>query len=290
MTTALTATKAEPLILGGNIPILRLKWRTALPPGHDLPPYEDVVLGSLGRWADNVLLVGGGETPQAFKVLQAGRAIQKWVGRDIQGISISDFPADCALTLAEAIGQSLRAREPTFSVAHRVRDGLVETCEILALPMACRWGPPLVGIYLCEREARYDLVDTIFRATQDGMMALAAVRDAGGAPLDFQIVACNDAALRLLRKPEAELLWHRFSELQHALGLSGMFDHLLAALGADRSSEFQLAMARDGRNIHLKVGIAAIGDLLSATLTDISDVSEREASFRLLFDGNPVPM
>jgi EAL domain-containing protein (putative c-di-GMP-specific phosphodiesterase class I) len=31
-------------------------------------------------------------------------------------------------------------------------------------------------------------------------------------------------------------------------------------------------------------------DLLSATLTDISALKQREASFRLLFDSNPVPM
>ena len=40
----------------------------------------------------------------------------------------------------------------------------------------------------------------------------------------------------------------------------------------------------------LNVGIASVGDLLSMTLTDIGELKRREASFRLLFDGNPVPM
>jgi hypothetical protein len=45
-----------------------------------------------------------------------------------------------------------------------------------------------------------------------------------------------------------------------------------------------------GPEVHLRVGVASIGDLLSATLTDISALKQREASFRLLFDSNPVPM
>ena len=33
-----------------------------------------------------------------------------------------------------------------------------------------------------------------------------------------------------------------------------------------------------------------IGDLLSITLTDIGDIKAKEEFFRLLFEGNPVPM
>jgi diguanylate cyclase (GGDEF)-like protein/PAS domain S-box-containing protein len=40
----------------------------------------------------------------------------------------------------------------------------------------------------------------------------------------------------------------------------------------------------------VKVAITPVGELLSATLTDIRDLKQREVSFRLLFDSNPVPM
>jgi hypothetical protein len=40
-----------------DVPVLRRKWQAALPPGEKLPRYEDVMLGSLGRLADHIVLL-----------------------------------------------------------------------------------------------------------------------------------------------------------------------------------------------------------------------------------------
>jgi hypothetical protein len=136
--------KAAPLILGGGIPTLKRKWRAALAPGAKLPPYEEIVLGSLGRLADSLMLVG--EVPETPRVLQAGRHVLAWTGDNVQGSAIDDLPSDCRTILREVIAQSLHRSEPVFTIAHRVRDGLVEKYEVLALPMSCRWGPPVVAI------------------------------------------------------------------------------------------------------------------------------------------------
>ncbi len=40
-----------------DVPVLQRKWRAALRPGESLPRYEDVMLGSLGRLADHVVLL-----------------------------------------------------------------------------------------------------------------------------------------------------------------------------------------------------------------------------------------
>ena len=273
------AKKPEAPLLRDNIATLRLKWRTALAPGQTLPPYEEIVLGSLGRLADHLMLVSG-ETPESFNVLQAGHGIRDWFGFDTRQSRISDLPPDCALSIGTAIAQALNAREPIFSIAHRVRDGVVATYEILALPMSCRWGPPVVGAYIKEKEVRYNLVDAIFRSTSEGILALVAVRDSNNLPVDFQIVALNDATARLLGMPPAALLWRRFSEIEGGLNAAGFTSRLLATLEAGRHHH----------DIHLKVGLSPTGDLLSITLTDVTDLKLRETSFRLLFDGNPVPM
>jgi hypothetical protein len=179
------AKKLEAPIVRDNIATLKLKWRTALAPGQVLPPYEEIVLGSLGRLADHLMLVSG-EHPQSFTVLQAGHGIREWFGFDIRQRNINDLPPDCALSIGSAIAQALSAQEPTFSIAHRVRDGVVATYEILALPMSCRWGPPVVGAYIREKEVRYNLVDAIFRSTNEGILALVAVRDSNNLPSIFR--------------------------------------------------------------------------------------------------------
>jgi len=272
-----------------DVSILKRKWQAALVPGKPLPPYEEIVLGSLGRLADHIVVVSG-DTSASFKVMHAGRGINEWIGTDIAGRPVSELPPDCSLSFSEAISQALKARQPVFSIAHRVRDGMVATYEILALPLSYRWGPPVVAAYVKEREVRYSLVDAIFQSTNEGMLALAAVRDAGDAVVDLQIVGLNAATARLLGASATTLQWRRFSELQGGFHHPGNFERLLKALESGQHDEFELTLSNDSNELHLKVSVSPMEDLLSLVLTDIGDIKQREASFRLLFDGSPVPM
>jgi diguanylate cyclase (GGDEF)-like protein/PAS domain S-box-containing protein len=61
-------------------------------------------------------------------------------------------------------------------------------------------------------------------------------------------------------------------------------------LETTQNQQFELPVTIDGNEIHLNVSVAAAGDLISATLTDVTEIKRREESFRLLFDDNPVPM
>ncbi len=274
--------------------VIERMWRGSVKPGKTLPQYEDVVLGSLGRLGDHLLLFAGA-APAEFKVLRAGRKIRDWLGVDLRDKGLADLPRDCALALGEVLAQSIAAGVPVPHRMHRVADGMVETYEMLAFPMACRWGPPLAGVYVGEAATRYNLVDTIFRSADEGIVALAAVRDAKGIVVDFQIVAFNQGASELLGIEERDLHLCRISELPLGEAAQSIRARLLAAIGSGRSEQFECAfLCDDGdgapREVHLHAGVASVGDLLSVTLTDVGDLKQREASFRLLFDGNPVPM
>ena len=41
----------------GDVAVLQRKWQAGLRPGERLPRYEDVMLGSLGRLADHIVLM-----------------------------------------------------------------------------------------------------------------------------------------------------------------------------------------------------------------------------------------
>ena len=121
-------------------------------------------------------------------------------------------------------------------------------------------------------------------------MALAAIRNAVGVVVDFQVVAFNDGATRLLGVEDSTLRWCRLSELPLGVPSAELIKHLLGAVSTGQTDNFELALPRGEIDMFLNVGIASVGDLLSMTLTDIGELKRREASFRLLFDGNPVPM
>jgi len=169
-----------------DVPVLQRKWKAALRPGESLPRYEDVMLGSLGRLADHIVLLKNNNN--TLEVSRSGRYIQKWLDDDRWDIPLNTLPPDCATALGEAAASALQNGRPYLAVAHCVRDGLVQTYDVLALPTSSRWGGTLIGTYVNERAARYNLLDAIFSATDEGVLSLAAIRDCGGQPFDFQIV------------------------------------------------------------------------------------------------------
>lgn len=193
-----------------DVPVLRRKWQAALRPGEQLPRYEDVMLGSLGRLADHIVLLKNKD--DALEVSRTGRYIQKWLDDDRWDIPLNALPPDCATALGEAAASALQNRRPYLATAHCVRDGMVRTYDVLALPTFSRWGGTLIGTYVNERAAQYNLLDAIFSTTEEGVLSLAAIRDASGSPSDFQIIHLNQGASKLLKRPATDLLWRRLSQ------------------------------------------------------------------------------
>ena len=60
-----------------DVPVLQRKWQAALRPGERLPRYEDVMLGSLGRLADHIVLLK--HDNDTLELSRSGRYIQKWL-------------------------------------------------------------------------------------------------------------------------------------------------------------------------------------------------------------------
>ena len=267
-----------------DVPVLQRKWQAALRPGERLPRYEDVMLGSLGRLADHIVLLK--DNNNVLEVSRAGRYVQNWLGNDRWDIPVAALSPDCATALGEAAACALANGRPYLSAAHCVRDGVVQTYDVLALPTSSRWGSILIGAYVNERVPSYNLLDAIFSATDEGVLSLAAIRDSQGRPFDFQIVHHNQGASRLLKVPSAGLLWRRLSARGNLLCSPEVVERLLEVVNSGNRDQFEI----DSDDRNLKLGATAFGDILSLTVSDVTALKRREASFRLLFDNNPMPM
>jgi diguanylate cyclase (GGDEF)-like protein/PAS domain S-box-containing protein len=267
-----------------DIPVLRRKWQAAMRPGERLPRYEDVMLGSLGRLADHIVLLKDG--PEGLAVSRTGRYAQLWLEHDRWDVGLDTLSPDCATALAEAAANALAKSRPYPATAHCVRDGLVRTYDLLALPTSSRWGHTLIGVYVNERDVQYNLLDAIFSTTDEGVLSLAAIRDAEGRPFDFQIVHHNEGAARLLKLPTTELLWQRLGGGRNLLSAGCVIERLLAVVGNGEADQFEI----DSDERNLKLGVTAFGDILALTISDVTALKRREASFRMLFDNNPMPM
>ncbi|WGS23289.1 MULTISPECIES: EAL domain-containing protein [unclassified Bradyrhizobium] len=267
-----------------DVPVLQRKWQAAVRPGEKLPHYEDVMLGSLGRLADHIVLLRNDDG--VLRVSHPGRYIQAWLNDDRWDIPLSALPPDCATALAEAAANARENSRPYLASAHCVRDGLVRTYDVLALPTRSRWGGMLVGVYVNERNAQYNLLDTIFSATDEGVLSLAAIRNAYGEPADFQVVHLNQGAARLLMQPATDLLWRRLSAGGNPLAAPEVIGRLRAFVAGGHGGQFEI----DSGDRCVRLGVTAFGDMLSLTVSDVTALKRREVSFRLLFENNPMPM
>ena len=223
---------------------------------------------------------------KTLEVSRTGRYVQKWLEDDRWDIPLSVLSPDCATALGEAAASAIQNCRPYLAAAHCIRDSVVRTYDILALPTYSRWGGTLIGIYVNERGPHYNLLDTIFSTTDEGVVSLAVVRDSAGRPFDFQIVHLNEGASRLLKLPSAELLWRRLSAGGNPLCGRGVIGRLLEIIGSGKGDQFEI----DSDDRNLRLGVKTFGDILSLTVSDVTALKRREASFRLLFDNNPMPM
>lgn len=138
----------------------------------------------------------------------------------------------------------------------------MRTFDVLALPTRSRWGGILVGVYVNERNAQYNLLDTIFSAADEGVLSLAAIRDARGEPADFQIVHLNQGAARLLMQPATELLWRRLSAGGNPLAAPAVMNRLRGFVGGGPGGQFEI----DSGDRCLRLGVTAFGDMRVAPI------------------------
>ena len=270
-----------------DLHVLCERWWTARKPGAALPSYEDVALGNLGRLADRTAVVQSG--PSDLTIVRMAASFASWLHGPIVG-GVRSERSDCARLLRQSVSRALEVQQPSRQTASRVEHGVVEIHEILALPLQTRWGDPVVLVYVSEPTRRSSLVEHVYQSTKEGILALTPVRDGNGIPCDLQIVTLNAGAAHLMRRHPDELLWQHLSSLQLGLHAHSILERLFALIGSGGTVEFELDYVRDGEPLFLRVSASAHDDLLIVTLVDISELRTREASFRLMFEANPLPM
>src|SRR5262249_53757513 len=88
-----------------DLPVLQRKWQAAVRPGERLPRYEDVMLGSLGRLADHIVLLKNDRG--AIEVSRSGRYVQQWLNDERWDIPLGALSPDCATALGESAANAL---------------------------------------------------------------------------------------------------------------------------------------------------------------------------------------
>ena len=188
------------------------RWRAAARPPHNLPPFEELALDGLGGLADSVALLQFDDTGE-LNILRAGKVFEAWIDRPAHNLKVAGLSIDRARALRELYAKAVNEAQPVQAVVHGIVNGSVCVYDLVALPLSNRFGPPLFLVYMQERKRKFSLIEAMFQATTEGLVALAVVRDAAGAPIDFQIAALNEVAALVMQGTADDLRGRHLSEV-----------------------------------------------------------------------------
>ncbi|RUP17416.1 EAL domain-containing protein [Methylobacterium sp.] len=267
--------------------VLSQRWHAARKPGMILAPYEEVALGSLGRFAEATVLVRLDGDDLTY--LQMAPFVAAWLQAAPTG-AVGVERSDCARLLGQIVRRALRSCQPEQQIASRVENGIVEVYEITALPLQTHWGFPVTLVHVSQPKTRSSLVEQVYQSTREGVLALTPVWDEQDQLCDFQIVTLNAGAARLIGWPTDDLLWQSLSIVHLGRYTGEIFSRLSVVVKNGGGDEFELEYVRDGQQVYLRVAVSALTDLIVVTLVDITELRTREASFRMMFEANPLPM
>jgi hypothetical protein len=169
------AQKTERLLPG---PAAGNRWKSIRCAGAGTPrrarkrasPFEELALTTPGVLAENVALLqvdGDGE----LKILTAGQAFEAWIGRPARGLKVAELSIDRVRALQELHDEAVGDARPVQMVVYGVVDGLVCVYDLVAVPLSNRRELSLCMVYIEERERNFSLVEAMFQATKDGLLA-----------------------------------------------------------------------------------------------------------------------
>ncbi|MCY6382352.1 putative bifunctional diguanylate cyclase/phosphodiesterase [Hoeflea prorocentri] len=268
--------------------VLLRKWKAARTL-NSLPLYEDLVLGSLGKLADEIAVVRniGNEEPV---IVRAGNKFENVVQRNCNLTPLSSLPVNYQFSISTALDCARSTGSPGLRLCQSTVEGMISTVELVALPLASHWEGEFFLLFARPREKQVDLASLLINSTNEGIMALSCLEERNGQPLDFMILSINDGAAKLLGSTVEKLRSSRLSEALTRAGFRRGLRALRAALRTGDHSSFTFEYTAEKHKVSIKAGISRAGELLTVTLIDVGELRAREALFRSMFDANPVPM
>jgi diguanylate cyclase (GGDEF)-like protein len=265
----------------GNPTIRRLvqRWIDLKPTDKYLPQIRDFDAANIGWCWDNVMLLRqllDGD----LRYLHYGDAIASAAGFNLRGRCVSHFRTKIGQYFREKYNLCLTTGQPLYTI-HRADLAPTVMCwERLLLPLVDADRQLHVLAFNQPLEFKFDLLDSILRASMDGILHLQAERDESGEIIDLLVTILNPAIERMAALPAEKLIDHRLSELPAKNLLQSLEPVCRQVLDVGRSASVELTDPRPGRYAVFEVNAVRTGDGATVTLTNISSHKRQEQELR----------
>ncbi|MFN4242444.1 MAG: PAS domain-containing sensor histidine kinase [Tepidisphaerales bacterium] len=115
-----------------------------------------------------------------------------------------------------------------------------------------------------------ELLSAVLDASNDGVMAFKALRDANGRIVDFEFTLVNAAAARIVGRSAHRLLGRRLLDEFPGNKTDGLFDRYVRVVETGQPDRFEHYYEHDGLRHWFLISAVRVGDGFSVTFLDIT--------------------
>lgn len=242
----------------------------------DLPELTTSRRASL-RWCRTNLSEISRESNQDWLYESFGSQVAQEAGFNLSGMRVSELPYDIAELAKSHLERTEKSRQPLYVTQRTSATRTRTTWEQILLPFKLPSGQFCVLSYSLPVSQRYQLINGILDSTTDGILTLAAIRDANGQLADFIIEDANEAAILLFGGATSDVVNAQLSEDFKEIYNSNFFRIAQHTTETGQPVRAEVSFTINGQHRWLRVAAAKSGDGAVVTFTDVTDDRMRQA-------------
>ena len=129
-----------------------------------------------------------------------------------------------------------------------------------------------------DNKRQAELLNRVLDGSINGIMAFESVRDEAGVITDFIFLSSNEAANRMVNRPDGELVGKRLLSVFPGNKESGLLQQYINTVETGEQTRVETHYTLDGLDIWFAISAQKLGDGFVVTFSDISEV-KRSAKF-----------
>jgi diguanylate cyclase (GGDEF)-like protein/PAS domain S-box-containing protein len=233
--------------------------------------YDRFNLSILDDYRDHMMvLVANGDGD--FMYMHYGRNVVSGAGTDMTGRRISELPMDIATFSSESYQRALAEGIPLYTVHRSAGAVKVSLWERLVLPVKSASGQHFIFVFTKALQFREELLSAILDSSQNGIIALEAIRGPDGSVDDAIIVTANRSACEICGHSSEALIGASALTVLPILRRSTVWTRCLEAITDGQSSNIEAHARIGGRDHWFQVSLAPLRDGVAMTFADVTEL------------------
>lgn len=129
-----------------------------------------------------------------------------------------------------------------------------------------------------------NIINGIFNASQNAIMAMKAIRDEHGRVIDFTWITANDASEKFYGRKKKEFIGQSLKKLYPGVVEKGLFAKYIKAMESDKPIYFEYPVKCDNKTAWWEAAVVRMMDGVTVTFTDITDKKDADERIKLSYN------